>query len=160
MNELTFDKNEIIVSKTDTTGKIIYGNKLFIKMSGFQESELLGAPHNIIRHPDMPSVVFKLLWDTLKSGKEVFAYVINKAKNGDHYWVFANVLPIHNAQGIIVAYSSVRRSPSQEALKSIKPLYQKLKAEEKRTGIQGSQQLFNEFVSSTGGNYEKFILSL
>ncbi|HPV77190.1 MAG TPA: PAS domain-containing protein, partial [Gemmatimonadaceae bacterium] len=85
--ERSFGEDEIIVSKTDLQGKITYANDVFIRVSGYEEDELLGAPHSIIRHPDMPRAVFKLLWDTLATGREVFAYVNNMARNGDNYWV-------------------------------------------------------------------------
>ena len=91
--ERFFDKDEIIVSKTDLKGRMTYCNDVFLRIAGYTEQELLGQPHSIIRHPDMPRCVFKLLWDTIGAGKEIFAYVINRAKNGDHYWVLAHVTP-------------------------------------------------------------------
>lgn len=89
--EKVMRENDFIVSKTDLKGRITYGNRIFIEYSGYTEEELLGAPHNIIRHPDMPRGVFKFLWDTLAAEKECFAYVKNMAKDGSYYWVFANV---------------------------------------------------------------------
>ena len=83
--ELLFGEDEFIVSKTDLKGKITYGNALFIKMSGYDEPELIGQPHNILRHEDMPAIVFKLLWNRIQAGKEIFAYVKNKTKKGDYY---------------------------------------------------------------------------
>jgi PAS domain S-box-containing protein len=85
--------NEFIISKTDTKGKITYGNRPFNDYSGFSENELLGVQHNIVRHPDMPRAVFKLLWDEVQTGREVFAFVKNLSKDGSFYWVFANVTP-------------------------------------------------------------------
>jgi len=160
LKELTFDNNEIIVSKTDTKGKITYSNALFLKLAGYTEKELLNAPHNIIRHPDMPKIVFKLLWDTVRQGKEIYAYVINKAKNGDYYWVFANVTPSFDNQGNIVGYHSVRRSPSQKALDIIKPLYKQLLNAEKYDGIKASEKMLNDLLAENGGRYDKFILSI
>ena len=87
LNELKFSEEELIVSKTDTKGRVTYGNELFLKLSGYEENHILGAPHNIIRHPEMPKIIFKLLWNTLKTGKEIYAYVLNRSKNGDYYWV-------------------------------------------------------------------------
>ena len=160
MAELTYESNEIIVSKTDTKGKITYGNALFLKLAGYSEKELLGAPHNIVRHPDMPKIVFKLLWETVQQGKEIYAYVINKAKSGDFYWVSANVTPSYDAQGKIIGYYSVRRKPSQQALNTIKPLYRQLLDAEKSGGIGASEKMFNELLENNGGRYDKFILSL
>ncbi|MFT5835823.1 MAG: PAS domain S-box-containing protein [Sulfurimonas sp.] len=160
MNELTFDENEIIVSKTDTKGIITYGNSLFLKLAGYTEKELLGAPHNIIRHPDMPKVVFKLLWETLNQGKEIYAYVINRAKNGDSYWVFANVTPSYDKNGKVIGYYSVRRKPSQKTLHIIKPLYKQLLNAEKNGGINASEKMFGDLLAANGGRYDRFILSI
>lgn len=156
-----FNEDEIIVSKTDTKGHITYGNEVFIKLAKFDESELLGAPHNIIRHPDMPKVVFKLLWETIENGKEINAYVINLAKDGSHYWVFANVTPSFDADGNIIGYYSVRRVPSQEVLKeTIIPLYKKLKELEEEGGVEKSLEYLNSILEEAGKSYEEFIFSL
>jgi PAS domain S-box-containing protein len=160
MAELMFSDNEIIVSKTDTRGNITYGNELFLKMAGYSEKELLGAPHNIIRHPDMPRVIFKLLWDYLHKSNEIFAYVINRSKNGDHYWVFANVTPSYNSDGQVIGYYSVRRKPSQKAINIIKPLYKQLLNAEKSGGMEASLKIINELLEKNGGRYDKFILSI
>ena len=160
MAELMFSDNEIIVSKTDTRGNITYGNELFLKMAGYSEKELLGAPHNIIRHPDMPRVIFKLLWDYLHKSNEIFAYVINRSKNGDHYWVFANVTPSYNSDGQVIGYYSVRRKPSQKAINIIKPLYKQLLNAEKSGGMEASLKSINELLEKNRGRYDKFILSI
>ncbi len=90
--EVFFDRDHFIVSKTDLKGRITYVNRAFCAIAGYGEGELLGAPHSIIRHPDMPRAVFKLLWDRLAEGCEVFAQVKNLTRNGDFYRVFAHVL--------------------------------------------------------------------
>ena len=160
MAELVFNENELIVSKTDTKGKITYGNELFLKLAGYTEKELIGSPHNIVRHPDMPKVIFKLLWETIQSGKEINAYVINRAKNGDHYWVIANVTPSYDASNNIVGYYSVRRKPTKKALDTIITLYAKLKNAEASGGIEASQNILQELIVQNGGRYDKFILSI
>lgn len=160
MQELSFNDNEFIVSKTDLGGRITYGNALFIQISGYGEEELLGAPHNILRHPEMPAIVFKLLWETIKSGEEIFAYVINKTKNNDYYWVFAHVTPSMDNDGKIIGYHSVRRKPTERALSVIKPLYQALVRAEKAGGITSSQQHLNTLLQQKGLSYEEFILSI
>ena len=160
MQEIKFNDDEIIVSKTDLKGKITYGNDLFIKMSGYKERELLGAPHNIIRHKDMPRSVFKLLWTKIAAGDEVNAYVVNKAKNGNFYWVFANVTPSLDPKGNIIGYYSVRRKPEKKALEIIKPLYKKLIEAESRGGIKQSDTVLGDLLSSKRTTYEEFILSI
>lgn len=159
MAELKFNENEIIVSKTDTTGKITYGNELFLKLAGYAEKDILHKPHNIVRHPDMPKIIFKLLWDTLKQGKEIYAYVVNKSKGGDYYWVFANVTPSYDNSGKVVGYYSVRRKPTEKALNIIKPLYKQLLNAEQSGGIAASEKIVNELLAKNGGRYDKFILS-
>jgi PAS domain S-box-containing protein len=159
--EQFFNEDEIIVSKTDTKGHITYGNEVFLKLAGYDEEELLGAPHNIIRHPDMPKAVFKLLWDTIQDGKEINAYVINLAKDGSHYWVFANVTPSFDSQNNIIGYYSVRRVPSQEVLKeTIIPLYKKLKELEDEGGVDKSVGYLVSLLEDVGKSYEEFIFSL
>ena len=125
-NERFFDEDELIVSKTDTKGRITYANQVFVRISSYSEEELLGKAHSIIRHPQMPRCVFKFLWDRIAEKHEVFAYVINRCKNGDHYWVFAHVTPTLDPNGRITGYHSNRRVPNQSALEVIKPLYAEL----------------------------------
>lgn len=153
-------ENDFIVSKTDLKGRITYGNEIFIKMSGYAESELLGAPHNILRHPDMPATVFALLWERLKNKQAINAYVKNRCKNGDYYWVFANVTPSFDASGNPIGYYSVRRKPSKKALEAIAPLYQTLLQEEKRSGKEASRKLLETTLQNQGVSYDAFIINL
>jgi len=132
--ERTLERDEIIVSKTDLAGRITYANRVFQRISGYSEKELLGAPHNLVRHPDMPRGVFQLLWETIQGGNELFAYVINRAKNGDHYWVLAHVTPTFDAHGKLVGYHSNRRAPARAAIETVWPLYRELCQLEAATG--------------------------
>jgi PAS domain S-box-containing protein len=158
--EITFSEHEFIVSKTDLNGKITYGNELFIQISGYGESELMGQPHNILRHEEMPSIIFKLLWEKIKSGREVFAYVKNRSKNGDFYWVLAHVTPSFDLNRSITNYHSVRRKPSEKALKTIIPLYMTLLEKERSGGVSSSEKELNHILSAKGVTYEQFIFSL
>lgn len=158
--ELTFKDDEFIVSKTDLSGKITYGNDLFIRMSGYTEKELLGKPHNMLRHPDMPKLVFKLLWERVQNGKEIFAYVKNKTKDNNYYWVFAHVTPSYDNFGKIIGLHSVRRKPTMDALSIIKPLYQSLVNVEQSGGITASQLILEDHLSQLGKSYDQFILAL
>lgn len=159
-NEISFKDDEFIVSKTDLSGKITYGNDLFIRMSGYTEKELLGAPHNILRHPDMPKAIFKLLWEQIKAGKEIFAYVKNRTKQNDYYWVFAHVTPSFNGSGKVIGYHSVRRKPTAEALQIIKPLYEKLLEAERSGGVNSSLHLLEKTLANAGKSYDQFIITL
>jgi PAS domain S-box-containing protein len=162
--EIVMLEGDLIVSKTDVKGRITYGNRAFNQYSGFTENELLGTQHNIIRHPDMPRGVFKLLWDRLKGGQEVFAYVKNITKSGAYYWVFANVTPSYDAQGTLLGYFSVRRKPNPAALKQIQPLYtQMLEAERlagARDAMDASTQLLLGILADKKLSYDDFVLGL
>lgn len=164
--ERTFGEDEIIVSKTDVKGRLTYANPVFMNLAGFSERELIGAPHSIVRHPDMPRCVFKLLWDTIMAGHEIFAYVINRSCNGDHYWVFAHVTPSRDASGNILGFHSNRRVPNRRVLNDVVvPLYADLLAEENRhaNAKEGMNAGFNKLVSllkSKGIEYDEFIFSL
>lgn len=157
-------EDDFIVSKTDLKGRITYGNETFIEFSGYSESELLGAQHNIIRHPDMPRGVFKFLWDTIATGKEVFAYVKNLAKDGSFYWVFANVTPDFGSDQNIVGYMSVRRAPSREAIKVIDGLYREMLVVEQKAGARdacrASLELLTQVLKEKGLSYEELILAI
>jgi len=133
--EVTFAEHEIIVSKTDPRGVITYANDVFLRVAGYTEVEVIGQPHNFIRHPDMPRCVFALLWDTLKSRQEIFAYVVNMAKNGDHYWVFAHVTPSFDPEGRLIGYHSNRRAMYSDALPKVRELYARLRQEEQRQAV-------------------------
>jgi PAS domain S-box-containing protein len=162
--EKVMRENDFIVSKTDLKGLITYGNRIFVEFSGYELGELIGAQHNIIRHPDMPRAVFKLLWDTIEKGKEISAYVKNMAKDGSFYWVFANVTPDFDERGNIVGYYSVRRKPRPEAIKVVEGVYQAmLDAEQKagaRDAIAASTKLLTDLLAQKGISYDELIFSL
>lgn len=125
--ETAFGRDEIIVSKTDLKGRLAYVNRVFVRVSGYDREELLGKPHSVIRHPDMPGGVFKLLWDTIQGGQEIFAYVKNSTKDGGFYWVLAHVTPSFDAEGRIVGYHSNRRYPDREAVARVERIYRALR---------------------------------
>ena len=93
--EIEIPDGEEIVSRTDLKGKIVYVNPTFVRVSGFSEAELIGQPHNIVRHPDMPAAAFADLWATLKANRPWTGMVKNRCKNGDHYWVEAHAIPVY-----------------------------------------------------------------
>jgi len=124
--EFILDDGKTIVSTTDLKGKITYANPYFIEVSGFTEEELIGAPQNILRHPDMPVEAFADLWSTIKAGMPWSGMVKNRCKNGDFYWVYANVTPVIEA-GRPVGYMSVRTKPSREQVAQADHLYRELR---------------------------------
>lgn len=164
--EVTFDPDEIIVSKTDLKGRITYANTTFAKVAGYSRAELMGAPHSIIRHPDMPRCVFKLLWDRLAEEKEVFAYVKNMARGGEYYWVFAHVTPSYDNAGHVTGYHSNRRVPDRRVVDGvITPLYRTLLATEAshanaKDGLRASFAQLLDIVKSKASSYDELVFSL
>ncbi|WP_027868062.1 methyl-accepting chemotaxis protein [Massilia alkalitolerans] len=120
-------EGKTIVSTTDLQGNIQYANGYFIEVSGFTEDELIGAPQNLVRHPDMPAEAFADLWQTIRSGMPWSGMVKNRCKNGDYYWVHANVTPVIE-NGEAVGYMSVRTKPTREQVAGATALYAELKA--------------------------------
>ena len=111
--ERSFSESEQLISSTDTDSVIRECNENFVNISGFTRDELIGQPHNIVRHPDMPAEAFKSLWDFIRQGKPWMGIVKNRCKNGDYYWVDAYITPIFS-NGKITGYESVRRKPRKE----------------------------------------------
>ncbi|WP_147694030.1 methyl-accepting chemotaxis protein [Vogesella mureinivorans] len=132
-NELFLDPQRPIVTKTDLKGAITYANRAFIEISGFEEGELLGKNHNVVRHPDMPAEAFADLWDTVKTGKPWRGIVKNRAKNGDFYWVEAYVTPI-TVQGQVQGYVSVRSTPNRQDVAAAEALYQQVRNKQAALG--------------------------
>ena len=158
--EIFMHKDDLIVSKTDLQGRVTYGNEHFIKISGYSEEELLNSPHNILRHEDMPRVVFQLLWERIKNKKSINAYVKNKSKNGDFYWVFANVTASVDENENLIGYYSVRRKPSNQGLQAIDKLYKELLQVESRGGVSASLKVLDEKLHYAGVSYDEFIVAL
>jgi len=157
--EVILSKKDFIVSRTDLRGYITYTNDYFMQICEYRRDELLGANHNIIRHPDMPRVIFKLLWDRIRAGEKVFAFVKNLTKSGRYYWVLAEVEPAKKGDKIVGYYSFRVRAP-RHALKEIAKVYSSLLEAEKRGGIKASQNLLNDFLSKKNLTYDEYVQKL
>lgn len=162
MSDLTQVQREVnadafLVSKTDTTGKITYCNEPFAEIVGTKSSELIGKPHNVVRHPDMPRLVFKILWQYVKDKQEVFAYVKNRSFDGSYYWVFANVTPSIDENGKTIGYYSVRRKPNPKALDIIIPLYRDLLTAEKTGGMEASSAMLDKILKEKNVSYNELM---
>jgi PAS domain S-box-containing protein len=161
----TFQDDQLIVTKTDPKGIITYANRTFVDISGYTEAELLGKPHNMIRHPKMPRAVFKLLWDRLKANEEIFAFVCNRCKNGDHYWVLAHVTPNFDAHGTVLGFHSSRRNVSDKTLEVIEPLYQRLhdietQEADRKVALENSVNALHDEIQRLGyASYDRFVLA-
>ncbi|NDY90675.1 methyl-accepting chemotaxis protein [Ideonella livida] len=125
-----FPHGETLVSTTDLKGRILYCNSAFVEVSGYTSAELLGQPHNMIRHPDMPEEAFRDMWVTIQSGRPWSGLVKNRCKNGDHYWVMANVIPLIDDQGKPAGYMSVRTEPGEAEVAAAEQLYARMRQEE------------------------------
>lgn len=163
--ERKLGEEEIIVSKTDPSGRILYVNQTLIKISDYTEADLLGQQHSIVRHPEMPRAVFKLLWETIQSGQEIFAYVVNLTKYGDHYWVFAHVTPSFDEGGSIIGFHSNRRAPDRKGVQSAQALYKVLLDEEqryadRRKGMLSATELLQSMLADKQVEYDQFVFTL
>lgn len=163
--ERPFSDDEIIVSKTDLKGRVTYVNDVFVRVAVYPRAELMGAAHSIIRHPDMPRCVYQLMWDTIQAGREMFAYVVNLAKNGDHYWVFAHVTPTFDAAGAITGYHSNRRTVKRSALPAVEELYARLRRVEgkenrKRDAVEAGMRELSAYLERRGQTYDEFVWAL
>lgn len=128
--EVPFPEGRLIVSRTDLAGILTHANDAFVELSGWEHDDLIGMPHHILRHPDMPKAAFKDLWDTVAAGKKWHGYVKNLRKDGAYYWVYATAVPnIRN--GKIAGYTSVRRKPSRTRIEALIPVYRDWLAQEK-----------------------------
>jgi PAS domain S-box-containing protein len=159
-NEIKMNQNDFIVSKTNGKGIITYCNEIFMQMADYNEEELLGKNHNIIRHPDMPKIAFKIAWQLIQEGEEFFGFVKNMCKDGSFYWVLANITPDYDSKGNIIGYTSVRRKPNEQALEVIIPLYAKLCSLEQGSGMSASEAYLNELLEEKECSYNELIISL
>ena len=157
--EVFFDEHEVIVSTTDMKGRILYTNNIFCQVAGYTRDEVIGEPHNILRHKDMPKAIFKYLWDNIAQGRSVNAFVKNRTKDGNYYWVRAYVAPMYE-NSEIVGYISYRRSIPEVVKKQIVPLYATLVEYEKTHTVEESLQLLVEYLEERGLSYEQFIDTL
>ncbi len=143
--EYVLRDNETPTSKTDAHGNITYVNRDFVNISGFSEDELIGAPQNIVRHPDMPAEAFADLWRTIQSGKPWTGLVKNRCKNGDHYWVEASVAPILE-NGRITGYTSVRAKPTREQVQAAEAVYRDIRSGQSKLEVVEGQAARRGFV--------------
>ena len=159
--EIKMKPEDLIVTKTDVKGRITYCNDAFMEFSGYGEEELLGQTHNIIRHPDMPRAVFRLMWNKLQEGDEFFGVIKNMRKGGGFYWVFSHVIPVFDLGNLLIGYMSARRYPRPEVVEVFQALYQQMIEVESQysnssEAMDASNQLLQDLVAEKGG-YDEFI---
>lgn len=151
--EIKLDPKRYIVSETDEKGKITFCNDYFMEVAGYNEEELIGKSHNIIRHPDMPRVIFKLLWETISQGKNINAVVKNLAKDGRYYWIFTEFESRKDTDtGEIIGYTASRKSISKHVIEVISKLYKKLVEIEKNEDMEASEKYLINFFKEKGND--------
>lgn len=161
--EIPVGANEMIITKTDLTGRITYANRVFMRISNFAERDLLGVQHNIVRHPDMPRGVYRLMWDTLKAGHEFFGVVKNMNADGHFYWVFANVTVDFDSRGQAIGYFSVRRQAPKDAIRDATALYEQMVRVEQQAGPakapEASVKWLTEHFAALDTTYEQAVVA-
>lgn len=155
---IKLDKHKYIMSRTDTRGTIEFANDYFAEISGYTKEELIGHPHSIVRHPDMPRVMFKVMWDRLKKGEDVYAVVKNLAKDGRYYWVTTHFeIKRHPIDNSIIGYMAFRQAAGLNTIRTIEELYQKLREEEKAGGMAASEKYLIDYLAEQNFSYDDYI---
>nr|WP_321462313.1 PAS domain-containing protein [uncultured Cohaesibacter sp.] len=164
--ERLYDDTQILVSRTDKDGYITYCNEYFRDITGYEDRSLLGQPHNCLRHPEMPRSIFKLLWDDLEAQTDAFAYMLNMASNGDHFWAFTHITPSKDETGEVVGYEASRRVPNRTTLREvIEPLYKELhdiesRFDDEEEGLKAGSEHLASLLNEKSTSYRRFVLSL
>ena len=160
-NEIKLSSKRYIVSKTDAKGIIEYGNDYFVEISGYSQKELIGQPHSIVRHPDMPKIAFKLMWDRISQGKNFMAVVKNLCKDGSYYWVVTDFEPrVDPLTNEIISHTAFRKAAPQKAIDTMIPIYDKLLELEKDGGMEASGEYLTNFLNENNTTYDAFINKL
>ena len=159
--EVQWDKTKPLISETDVKGTITNVNDVFCAVAHYSASELIGQPHNLIRHPDMPKLIFKLLWDNLKVGNNFVGVIKNLAKTGEYYWVVTNFEMRRDAMGNITHYIGRRKSVPEAAINNyLAPFYESLLKMEKIGGVELSSRFFKNYLTKQGKDYIDFVISI
>jgi len=148
--EIELKNNVYIESDTDLKGIITYVNDYFAEISGYSKEELVGQPHSIVRHPDMPKILFKILWDRITHGYNFIAAVKNLAKDGRYYWVFTDFEILKDEQGKAIGYKASRKKISKHVTDFLDSIYKKLVALEKEGGMEASEKYLTDFLRTHG----------
>lgn len=154
---IELDKERYLISSTDTRGIITSVNPYFQSVSGYTTGELIGSPHNIVRHPDMPRVIFKMMWDRIKSGKNMAAVVKNLSKDGRYYWVVTDFQVQTDSKGEISGFTAFRRAADKDTINTIVPIYEKIIEAEQIGGIEAGEHELNMILKQKSMSYSDFL---
>lgn len=155
--EIIIPDEEVLISVTDPKGIIIETNDIFTKISGYSDEELIGSSHNIIRHPDMPKIMFKIVWDHIMDKENVMAVVKNLAKDGKYYWVVTDFVTRVDADRNIINYTAYRRPVHDKVKQAVIPLYKALCAIEDVAGMDSAEKFLNNYFEDRDTNYDDMI---
>lgn len=159
--ELDWDKSKILLSKTDAKGNILYANEGFVDVTGYDDFELMNKSHNIVRHPDMPKVIFKLLWEEIKKGNNFHGIIKNMSKTGRYYWIVTDFKTLYDESDNIISYIGKQKSVSDKIVNQfIEPLYKKLSQIEKSSGVEASENYLLGFLEERNYTYVEFVENL
>jgi PAS domain S-box-containing protein len=159
--ELDWDKTKVLLSKTDAKGNILYVNEGFVDVSGYDDFEVMDKPNSIVRHPDMPKIIFKLMWEDIRKGNNFHGILKNMSKTGRYYWVVTDFKTLYDESDNILSYIGKQKSVSDKIVNTfIEPLYKKLLQIEKNAGIQGSENYLVGFLEERNYNYVEYIENL
>ena len=157
-NQIKIDLDRFIVSKTDSKGMITYINEYFIEVSQYSKDELVGSSHNIIRHPDMPKAMFKILWQNIKQKKDFSLVMKNLTKDGSYYWVVAKIESLSDPlTGQILTHTAHRKAALEHTIDTIEPIYKKMIEIEDINGMEASEKFFLDFLKENNMTYGQFI---
>lgn len=156
-NEISIPENDEIISITDPKGIITDANEVFTRISGYKAEELIGVSHNVIRHPDMPKIMFKILWDRIKDKENIMAVVKNLAKDGSYYWVLTDFVTTVDKDRNVLYYTAYRKPVNQKVKDTVIPLYKALCAIEELGGIELSERFLNDYFKMLGMTYDEMI---
>lgn len=159
-NEIILDKDKLLISYTNVKGIITYCNDDFVTVSEYEEWELAGSDHNIVRHPDMPKFIFKFMWQRIQNGDNIIAIVKNLSKYGKYYWVMTDFVIKRDSQDNITCYKAYRKAVPRKAIETLAPLYKKLCRIEEAKGVSASESFFVGYLDTLSTTYDEFIEKL
>ncbi|CAA6806018.1 MAG: SIGNAL-TRANSDUCTION SENSOR PROTEIN-PAS/PAC domain [uncultured Sulfurovum sp.] len=158
--EIKFSKKKFVVSKTDVEGNILFVNQNFCDITGYRQQELIGEPHNVLRHPDMPKAIFYMIWKSLLAGMEVSAIVKNVAKSGKYYWVIADFSMQRDNYGKLETFTSFKRTAPKHVSENMTLLYHGMLSAERKGGLEASLRFLEMFLEEKQMSYNEYLEDL
>ena len=159
-NEIKCATQQVIVSRTNTQGDIVYCNSTFLDVNGFKSSEVINRPHSIVRHPDMPKSIFKIIWSIISQGLPIQAVIKNKTNDGYYYWTLMTIKPQRDRDNKIISYVAYGKQAPNIVIKKIEPLYRVMKEIEERDDIDAALEYLESYLKEKNMTYAQYIKHL